>query len=401
MTNRDRASLLILGAAAFMVNADARVIEPLLHVIADDFQVKVAQAAIVSSLYTLPYGLFQLFYGPLGDRVGKLKVKSIALALFAIGTALCAVVPSLAVFALLRFLTGVVAAAIIPLSLAYIGDKFPYEERQAALSRFMSAIMMGQILSVTVGGIFGQYVGWRGIFILFGIISLVIAGGLWREAQRFPEERKAPPGSKLINLAPFGKLLQNPASRLVIIAVFIEGFCFFGAQLYLGAFLSSKPFALSSVQVGLSLAAIGLGGLIYSFSVKKLVKKIGEMGILVLGGVLMMSGFLLISQLTSAAFFFPCALLLGMGFYTMHSTLQTKATEMAPGARGTAVSFFAFALFLGQSTGVFTFGKIVDNYSYRAAFVTAGIAIAVLALWARWQFPRLKPAPKAPDVVPA
>ena len=83
-----------------------------------------------------------------------------------------------------------------------------------------------------------------------------------------------------------------------------------------------------------------------------------------------------------------------MGFYTMHSTLQTKATEMAPGARGTAVSFFAFALFLGQSTGAYTFGKIVDNYGYRTTFSTAGIAIAVLALWARWQFPRLKPAPK-------
>ncbi len=373
-----------------MVNADARVIEPLLHVIAGEFHKTVGEAAIVSSLYTLPYGLFQLFYGPMGDRIGKLRVKAIALALFAVGTAACAFVPNLALFALLRFVTGVVAAAIIPLSLAYIGDKFPYEERQAALSRFMSAIMMGQILSVTVGGVFGKYIGWRGIFIVFGVIAAAIASGLWRESQRYPEEPKAAPGAKLINLAPFGKLLQNPSSRLVIVAVFVEGFCFFGGQLYLGASLAQR-FHIEEQWVGLMLASIGIGGLIYSVTVKKLIKRIGEMGILLLGGALMASGFLLISQLTTPYLFFPCALLLGMGFYTMHSTLQTKATEMAPGARGTAVSFFAFALFLGQSTGVFTFGRIVGKYGFSAAFATAGIAIAVLALWARWQFPRLKP----------
>lgn len=394
MNQNARASLLILGLAAFMVNADARVIEPLLHPIAKEFGKSVGEASIVSSLYTLPYGLFQLFYGPLGDRIGKLKVKAIALSLFAIGTAACALVPNLAAFAILRFLTGVVAAAVIPLSLAYIGDKFPYEERQAALSRFMSAIMLGQIISVSIGGVFGEYLGWRKLFVVFGAVSLLIAGGLWREAQRFPEAPKAAPGAKLINLKPFGELLKNPPSRLVILAVFIEGFCFFGGQVYLGASLKDR-FGLDYAKAGLLLAGIGLGGLIYSFYVKKLVKLIGEMGILLLGGTLMTAGFLLISQITMWQLFFPCAVLTGMGFYTMHSTLQTKATEMAPGARGTAVSFFAFALFLGQSAGVFTFGRIVERSGYPAAFVTAGVAIAVLTVWARWMFPRMKPRPPA------
>jgi predicted MFS family arabinose efflux permease len=395
LTNQNtRASLLILGFAAFMVNADARVVEPLLHPVSREFGVDVARAAIVGSAYTLPYGLFQLFYGPLGDRIGKLKVKAMALTLFAIGTAACAAVPNLAAFAILRFLTGVVAAAIIPLSLAYIGDKFPYEERQAALGRFMSAIMLGQIISVTIGGVFGEYLGWRGIFVVFGVISLLIAGGLWRESKRFPEEPKAPPGAKLINLKPFGALLQNPPSRLVILAVFIEGFCFFGGQFYLAASLKDR-FGLDYAKAGLILAGVGIGGLIYSVTVKKLVKQIGEMGILVLGGVLMSLGFLLVSLLTTWTVAFPCMILLGMGFYTMHSTLQTKATEMAPGARGTAVSFFAFALFLGQSTGVYTFGQIVKWQSYSTAFAVAGIAVALLMIWARIMFPRMKP--KASD----
>ncbi len=77
------------------------------------------------------------------------------------------------------------------MSLGYIGDKFPYETRQIALGRFMSALMMGQIAGSTLGGIFGQYLGWRYIFIVFGIVSLVVSALLAREGRRFPEQRKA------------------------------------------------------------------------------------------------------------------------------------------------------------------------------------------------------------------
>jgi MFS family permease len=154
-----RVSRGVLGAAAFMVIADARVIDPLLHMIADDFKTGVGSAAVIVSAYTLPYGLFQLFYGPLGDRIGKLRVMTIAMGAFAVGTAMCAVVPNIVVLTLLRFLTGMIAAAVIPLSLAYIGDNFPYEERQAALGRYLGALVLGQILGGSLGGIFGEYVG--------------------------------------------------------------------------------------------------------------------------------------------------------------------------------------------------------------------------------------------------
>ncbi|MEH2264422.1 hypothetical protein [Nostoc sp.] len=47
----------------------------------------------------------------------------------------------------------------------------------------------------------------------------------------------------------------------------------------------------------------------------------------------------------------------------MHSTLQTQATELASAAQDTAVSFFAFSLFVVQGIGVAVFGRIVDNFS--------------------------------------
>ena len=93
--NKSHLSLWFLGAAAFMVIADARVINPLLHIIANEFGTGVGSAGIIISAYTIPYGLFQLVYGPLGDRIGKLKVMTAAMVAFAVGTAACALAPSI------------------------------------------------------------------------------------------------------------------------------------------------------------------------------------------------------------------------------------------------------------------------------------------------------------------
>jgi predicted MFS family arabinose efflux permease len=80
-------------------------------------------------------------------------------------------------------------------------------------------------------------------------------------------------------------------------------------------------------------------------------------------------------------------MLLGFGFYMLHSTLQTKATELAPGARGTAVSLFAFMLFLGSATGTGALGLAIEAVGYAMPLTLAGWSL-VLLIW--WLAPRLK-----------
>lgn len=373
-------SLGLLGAAAFMVIADVRVIDPLLHIIADEFQVGVGSAAIIVSAYTIPYGLFQLVYGPLGDRIGKLKVITAALAAFAIGTAICAFVSNIVLLTLLRFLTGMFAAGIIPVTLAYIGDNFPYAERQAAIGSYLSALVLGQILGGSLGGIFGEYIGWRDIFLVFGIVSLIIAGLLWRGTRHLNDGQLSPSPLGWATFKPYYQLMTQPVARTVIIGVFIEGFSLFGAFAYIGAFLRDT-YNLSYVAIGFMLSGFGIGGLIYSRSVKWLVQRLGEIGLMGFGGGLMCVSFLLIALVQSWILFIPLSILMGLGFYMMHSTLQTQATELAPEARGTAVSLFAFNLFIGQGIGAAVFGRVVDTFGYTPCFIISGVAIAFLAIW--------------------
>jgi predicted MFS family arabinose efflux permease len=422
---RDRAALLVLGTAAFMVQADARVIDPLLHVIAREFHITPPAAAIVISSYALPYGLFQLLYGPIGDRVGKLRVMAACLAVFSFGTFACAFVPTIPVFAVLRFLTGVAAAAVIPMSLGYIGDKFPYQDRQIALGRFMSALMLGQIAGSTLGGVFGEYVGWRYIFVMFGVAAFAVSLLLMREARRFPEQRKAtrstgpavlavPLGGSLILAAligvltragsiaagvagagllsyalatQYGHLLKRPGARLVLVTVMVEGLFVFGGLSYLASSLTDR-FGINYAYAGLMVAGFGCGGLIYSASVRKLVSGAGELGVLLLGGVLLAIGFTAIGVMGSWHWFIPAIVVLGMGYYTMHGTLQTRATELAPEARGTAISLFAFFFFIGQATGPQLLGSLLKARGYREVFIVAGLGLGATAVISRMLFAR-------------
>ncbi len=378
---KGHASVALLGAAAFMVTADVRVVNPLLHIIANDFKTDVGTTGLIVTAYTIPYGLFQLVYGPLGDRIGKLRVMTATLALFAVGTALCAISPSLLILSILRFLTGVAAAATIPMSLAYIGDTFPYEERQVAIGGFLTAVALGNILSTSLGGIVGDFLSWHYIFLIYGLATGFIVWRLWLTSRDAPIPEQKPKVENLsAYLKPYFQLLKNPAPRLVIVGVFIEGFFFFGGFSFLGAFLRDR-YNLAYVLIGFMLSGFGLGSLIYSRSVRWLVKKFGENGLILMGGSLTFICYLLISLVESWPLFIPLNILLGLGYYMIHSTLQTKATELAPGARGTAVSLFAFSLFLGQGIGIAVLGPVIDGPGYVLVFVIAGVGMLVLAGW--------------------
>lgn len=98
------------------------------------------------------------------------------------------------------------------------------------------------------------------------------------------------------------------------------------------------------------------------------------------GGRSIASGLLLLAWVPVVAWAVLGCFLAGLGFYMRHNTLQTQATQMAPQARGTAVTLFACLLFLGQSMGVLVVAASVDRGWLAAVFT--GPALGVLALGA-------------------
>ena len=367
-----------LAAAAFVSGANLRLFDALLPTVARDFGVLPTTASVVITAFTLAYGLFQVVHGPLGDRAGKLRVVGIA-TLIAAGASLgCSFASSLEMLTALRFATGIGAAAIVPLSLAWIGDNTPYDKRQAALGRFLGFILMGQIFGPALGGALAEFVDWRRIFDVLAAVFLIVSVVLLLVDRR--TERPAPAATPAGVLNNYLRVLRDPWVRTVMLTVFLEGGLFYGAFAYTGAYLRER-FDLSYLLIGALLAGFGLGGLIYSVMVRRLLARFGETGFVKIGGGLLLGSLVILPLLPLWQATIPVFIAAGFGFYMFHNTLQTKATEMAPQARGTAIAVFAFSLFMGQASGVALCGVLIRVVHYEWTFVAMGATLAALGWW--------------------
>jgi len=369
-----------LSAAAFITIAIMRVTDPILPIVASEFELTVGKASIIVTAFALPYGLFQLVYGPLGDRFGKLRIVVFALAASSLFTIGCALADNIATLAALRFMTGAATAAVVPLSMAFIADHFAYEVRQPVIARYLSGLIMGQIAGGSLGGIMAELFGWRVIFIVFGIVVGAMAYLVWRFSNHHRETLRPAPLRGRGLFKPYIALLRQPRPRHVIITAVIEGFFIFGGSAFIGAFLHQQ-FDLGYAWVGLILACFGLGGLIYSNTAKYVVKALGERRMIIAGSLTMCGCYLGLSVAPGWQACVPILIVSGYGFYVMHNTLQTLATELAPDARGTAVSLFAFSLMIGQAAGVALLGSIVDRFGYGTAFTLIAVAVMCLGMW--------------------
>ncbi len=181
-------------------------------------------------------------------------------------------------------------------------------------------------------------------------------------------------------VADYVAVLSNPWARFVILAVFIEASVAWGAFAYVGADLRLR-FGLSYTAIGLIVGTFGIGGLLYAGSVQQLVNRFGQRGLAIFGGVLLGIAYLLLA-IGAAWWLAPIAVTaIGLGFYALHNTLQTRATQMTPQARGTAVAVFSSAIYLGQMVGVGACAFVFDHLTAVPLFIATAIALPALALW--------------------
>ena len=153
-----------------------------------------------------------------------------------------------------------------------------------------------------------------------------------------------------------------------------------GAFAYVGADLNQR-FGLSLTAVGLIVGTFAIGGLIYAATVHQLVNRLGQSGLAVGGAMLCGLGYLTLAS-GLAWWLAPLAVCLyGLGFYALHNTLQTNATQMTPEARATAFALFSSAIYFGQTIGVGAGALVFDYAGAAPLFVVSAIVLPALALW--------------------
>lgn len=382
-----REAIALLALAGFNAGISLRCVEPMLPKLAGEFDVSVSAAGAVITSFALAYAVAVLLQGPLGDRFGKLRVVTFGTALAGVASLACATAWSLESMAAMRLATGIFASSSVALGMAYIGDAVPIGERQTTIAHFIAGSLLGQTLGPLFGGVFTDWAGWRTSFVVLGAVFAVVAAVLWaRTARTWP--RVAP--GRFAPLATHRHLVRRAPVRWLLTVGVAETFFFFGAYAFLGAYLQQR-FALSYTAIGLILAGYGVGGLLYSSVARPLIRALGERGLVTAGGVLGFVLYALVAIVPHWALTIPLTIFLGLAFYLIHNTIQTRATEVAPQARGSAVALYASSWAFGQASGVAVMGAAVAAAGYAPAIIASGIGFGLLGVWLRYNMHRLKP----------
>lgn len=166
-------------------------------------------------------------------------------------------------------------------------------------------------------------------------------------------------------------------ARVILAVVFLEGMLVFGGMAFIPMHLH-EHFELKMSAAGALMGSFGLGGLIYIFFAKPLVRRLGERGLTILGATLIALAWATLALCSVWAWTVPACISLGLGYYMLHNTLQTNATQMAPQVRGTAVSLFASSFFLGQALGVSLGGLLYEGIGAFTLFSISGVLILPL-----------------------
>jgi len=380
-----------LYLGAFVSYGDRFLIGPLLVVIAKDFDVSLGAAAAVATLYLFLYGVLQPVYGFLSDRVGRVRVMRGALLGVVGANVFCALAPGLQSLVIGRGIAAGFAAALVPTSFVYVGDRVPFARRQQVIANVLAAGALGTVGATVGAGLIGRYVGWRVVFLISAGLALLDAILLRRLAESLPSQAGAGP------LTQMRRVLAHPWAIFLIVLAVGEGAAMLGFLTFLAPALQTN--GISSAEAGLVVAMYGVAVFTSLQLVKRVLRgnRMTPVAMIATGGTILLGAYAIASARQAVPNILAASVLIGVGYSFMHSTLQTWATEVAPDARATATSLFVTAAYTGASIAHTRISPLASAHRFGRLFLAGAlltVPIMLIAAAARSRF-RAAPAPAA------
>jgi predicted MFS family arabinose efflux permease len=369
----------VIAATTFAAALSSRSMEPVLPLVADDLGVTIATAASLSAAVALTFAIVQPILGAAADMFGKARLMIACLATLGAANIIGALATSFEMLFLSRILCGIAAGGTFPVAMGLASDLVPTGHRQIALSRVLAGAMTGNLLGSSAAGVIGDFLGWRGVLTVLGLLMIVASIAVWIGFRRggVPSPRQGVDFTTLKH--GYRTILKNPNARVCFSAVFVEGLCVLGLFPFVAAFLFELGERRSSIP-GVVIAAFAVGGLLYTMSVSRLLPRIGVRG-------LMIGGSVAVGLQIAATAFGPrwevqalCFLIMGWGFYCLHGSLQVFSSELAPEARASALSLHAFCFFMGQAVGPIIYGFALSHAGKLPTLMSSAAMIMVLGI---------------------
>jgi MFS transporter, DHA1 family, multidrug resistance protein len=365
-TNDRRKNTYILSFSLIVVMLGFGMVMPIFPFILTQMGASGNEYGLLIALYAIMQLIFSPVWGSLSDQVGRKPVMLIGMAGVTLTLVTFGLSTQLWMLFLTRILSGVLASAMMPTAMAYVGDCSSEQERGDAIGKLGGAAALGVILGPGIGGWLAGGSLTLPFFIAAGLslVSTVLIAEILPESLP-PQARQAVDKKiKFINLPELWRALFGPIGILLLMAFIVS----FGATNFQAIFglYALKKFHFNPQQVGTILVVVGLvSAIIQGLLTGPFVKRFGEPLMIKTTLLTNAVGFLVLLMANSYAM-----VLLTTGIYVLSHALlrpsvQSLTSRRAAGGQGSAMGLNASFISLGQIAGPVWAGIVFDiNMSY-------------------------------------
>jgi predicted MFS family arabinose efflux permease len=377
------ARLLVAWLTMFLVGTELFIFSPLLPMLAADYEVPIAVAGLSVTTFSLTYMVSAPVFGRLSDRIGRRRVLTCALFVFAAANLLTGSAASLPAFLIARLLSGAAAAGVSPSVYALIGSAAPPAQRATWMALVVSGLLVSLALGASAGALVAAVLGWPAVFFALAFFSFVLAG---LNRRVWPADSSDTPAS---GQAPHLSSARDLLHRLLPTVLWST--CLYAVYTYLGTGLVGAGFS-----TGRAAQAIAFYGC-------------GAIGGVLIGGYFADRAGVKFTASASFAGLFACFLLLHLALDTgrlvepmlglsaavaqlFFPAQQAGLANDFPSRRATALAWNNSALFLGISLGsligggALSLGGFGVNLVVAAGVALIGYAVNAAAVPSRQSF---------------
>jgi len=210
MTDTRRPALVAaIYLGTFIAALDVSIVSVALPSIQTALRTDIAGLQWVVGAYALCLSAFMLSAGPIGDRYGRKRSWLLGVAVFMVGSAICAMAPTLGVLIAGCAVQGVAGAFLIPGALSILTQAFPDPVQRAhVIGGWSSFSAISLIVGPILGGILVDTAGWPSIFLINLPIGVVTTGlGLWSISETaHPDHAALDPAGQAMSVLWLGTL---------------------------------------------------------------------------------------------------------------------------------------------------------------------------------------------------
>lgn len=365
-----------MAIATGLIVANLYYCQPLIILIAKEFAIPEDQAGTITYLTQAGYAIGMFFMVPLGDKLERKKQIQFTTLAAVIALIIAATASNFRMLQIASFLIG--AASIVPqLILPLSASLASPEQRGKVIGTVMSGLLVGILISRTVSGFIGAWLGWRGMFWIAAVLCLLIVVVIQKKFPVNKPDFKGTYGELLQSL--FSLIKTQPMLReaTLINALSFAQFGAFWTTMVL--LLSGDPFNFNSATIGL-FGIVGASGALAAPLVGKLGDKGNPRVVIGYGCLLLLISFIV--------FYFSSESMIGImigivfidvGLQSVHISNQTRVYSLLPEARNRMNTVYMSFSFLGTALGS-AFGLWLWNFGKWHAFSIGGAMLSVASI---------------------